>query len=72
MIRRHFILHTCNDKKRKDTYEMKKFFKNLKKLLAKVGDEITFVLTGKGPVADEMVEAGVLDYSGQGRNEYGK
>lgn len=51
---------------------MKKFFKNLKKFLAKVGDEITFVLTGKGPVADEMVEAGMLDYSGQGRNKYGK
>lgn len=51
---------------------MKKFFKNLKKFLAKVGDEITFVLTGKGPVADKLISEGVLDYSGQGRNEYGK
>lgn len=51
---------------------MKKFLKKIKKLLVKVGNGIIFVLTGKVPVADEMVEAGVLDYSGQGRNKYGK
>lgn len=44
---------------------MKKFFK-------KLADIFTFILTAKGPVADEMVEAGVLDYSGQGRDKNGK
>jgi hypothetical protein len=40
---------------------MKKFF-----------DVVMFVLTGKGACADEMVELGLIDYSGQGRNEFGK
>ena len=48
---------------------MKKIFK---KLFEKLADILMFMLTAKGPIADEMVEAGVLDYSGQGRNEYGK
>ena len=51
---------------------MKRIFKKIAKLLVKVGNGIMFVLTGKGPVADEMADEDVLDYSGQGRNEYGK
>ena len=31
-----------------------------------------FALTGKGEFADEMVEAGLIDYSGLGRDKYGK
>lgn len=47
---------------------MKKFVKVLKA----IGNEIVFLLTGKGEFADEMVDAGLIDYSGQGRNRYGK
>ena len=42
------------------------------KVLEKIFDEIMFILTGKGKVADEMVEMDLLDYSGQGRNKYGR
>lgn len=51
---------------------MKKFLKKIKKLLVKVGNGIIFVLTGKGPVAEEMADEDVLDYSGQGRDKNGK
>lgn len=37
----------------------------MKKLLK----AILFLLTGH---SDEAVEAGIVDYSGQGRNEYGR
>ena len=47
---------------------MKKFVKVLKA----IGNEIVFLLTGKGELANEMIENGAIDYSGQGRNEYGK
>lgn len=40
--------------------------------LRKIGDGITFLLTGKGALADEMIEAGAIDYSGQGRDEHGR
>ena len=32
---------------------------------------VVFILTGHGEIADEAVEAGILDYSGQGRDSYG-
>jgi hypothetical protein len=47
---------------------MKKFVKVLKA----IGDEIIFLLTGKGELADEMIEKDLIDYSGQGRDKYGK
>ena len=40
--------------------------------LDKVMDIILFIITGKGPIADEAVNEGLIDYSGQGRNKYGK
>lgn len=42
--------------------------KTVKRILA----WIEFILTGKGEIANEGVEAGVLDYSGQGKDRYGK
>jgi hypothetical protein len=53
---------------KKEVFEMKKFVKVLKA----IGDEIIFLLTGKGELADEMIDEGLIDYSGQGRDEYGK
>ena len=44
---------------------MKKFFKRFL-------DWIVFLLSGKGVIADEGVDDGILDYSGQGKNEYGR
>lgn len=40
--------------------------------LKKISDGFMFLLTGKGALADEMIEAGVIDYSGQGRDEHGR
>lgn len=47
---------------------MKKFVKVLKA----IGNEIVFLLTGKGDAANEMIENGAIDFSGQGRDKYGK
>lgn len=44
----------------------------MKRTLKKVLDIILFILTGKGPIADEAVNEGLIDYSGQGRDKYGK
>ena len=44
----------------------------MKKIIKKVLDWIIFIMTGKGDLANEMIEAGVLDYSGQGRDKYGR
>lgn len=33
---------------------------------------IQFLLTGKGEIADEAIYDGLIDYSGQGRNEFGR
>lgn len=41
---------------------MKKFFKAL-------ADFVLFLLTGK---SDEAVDLGICDYSGQGRDKYGR
>jgi hypothetical protein len=40
--------------------------------MKKIFDFVMFVLTGKGALADEMVDAGVLSYEGQGRDKHGK
>lgn len=42
------------------------------KILKMIGNWIIFVLTGKGPLADKAVDKGAVDFSGQGRNKYGK
>ena len=44
----------------------------MKKILVHIGNVIMVLLTGKGALADEMIEAGAIDYSGQGRDEHGK
>lgn len=40
--------------------------------MKKLIDVLVFLLTGKGAIADEAIEAGLVDYSGQGRDKYGK
>ena len=42
------------------------------KILKAIVNEILFLFTGKGEVANEMVDAGLIDYSGQGRDRYGR
>ena len=42
------------------------------KLIKRILDWFTFILTGKGPIADEVIERGLIDYSGQGHDKYGK
>jgi hypothetical protein len=44
---------------------MKKFFKRLL-------DWFVFLLSGKGPIANEGIEEDIIDYSGQGRDKYGR
>ena len=60
-------------------WKMRKFFLKRKdirwykmKILKNILNWFVFLLTGKGELADEMVDEGLIDYSGQGRNEYGK
>lgn len=43
-----------------------------KRPLARLWAWILFLLTLQGPIADEAVDAGILDLSGQGRDKYGK
>ena len=42
------------------------------KMMKAIGNWFVFLLTGKGEFANEMVDAGLVDYSGQGRDEYGR
>jgi hypothetical protein len=49
-----------------------KIIKKIWKVLNRILDWIVFLLSGKGVIADEGVDAGILDYSGQGKNEFGK
>ena len=42
------------------------------KVLRAIGNFIVFILTGKGELAEEMVDAGVLSYEGQGRDPHGR
>lgn len=42
------------------------------KILKKILNWFVFLLTGKGELADEMIEQDLIDYSGQGRDKYGK
>lgn len=42
------------------------------KILKNILNWLVFLLTGKGEVNNEGVNDGLIDHSGQGRNEYGK
>ena len=44
----------------------------MKKAFKRTLDWILFLLTCKGDIANEAIEAGLIDYSGQGRDKYGK
>ena len=43
----------------------------MKKVLKSILNWIIFLLTGKGEVAENAVNDGIIDYSGQGRDENG-
>jgi len=51
---------------------MKKFWKATMKVLKRIFDNIEFVLTGKGTIADEAIDEGLISYEGQGRDKYGR
>lgn len=42
------------------------------KILKNILNWFVFLFTGKGELADEMVDEGLIDYSGQGRSKNGK
>ena len=52
--------------------EMKEKRNKKMKILKSILNWFVFLLTGKGELAEEMVDEGLIDYSGQGRNKYGK
>ena len=49
-----------------------KFLKALGRALVKIYDVFVFVLTGKGKIGKEMVDADLISYEGQGRDRYGR
>ena len=42
------------------------------KVLRAIGNWIMLLMTGKGELAEDMVDAGVIDYGGQGRDPHGR
>ena len=42
------------------------------KILKNILNWFMFIVGEKSELTDEMVDEGLIDYSGQGRNEYGK
>ena len=42
------------------------------KILKNILNWFVFLLTGKGELANEMIEQDLISYEGQGRNKYGK
>lgn len=46
-----------------------KALRYIAQMIAKIGHELVIILTGKDPA---MVDAGICDYSGQGRDRYGR
>ena len=42
------------------------------KILKNILNWFVFLLTGNGEIANEAVMMGAVDFSGQGRNEFGK
>lgn len=43
-----------------------------RKFIKRFFEWVLFILTGKGPIAREAVDEGLCDYSGQGRDSYGR
>ena len=43
----------------------------MKKIFKSITNWIIFLLTGKGEIANEAVNAEICDFSGQGRDKYG-
>jgi hypothetical protein len=41
-------------------------------MFKKILNWLVFLVSGKGELADEAIEAGILSYEGQGRDKYGK
>lgn len=58
----------CGHNSAERKVQMKKFVKILKA----IGNWFVFALTGKGEVAKEAIDDGAIDYSGQGRDRYGR
>ena len=46
--------------------------KSWKKRMKRILDWIIFIFTGQGAIAEESVDAGICDFSGQGRDRYGR
>ena len=44
----------------------------MKKILKAIINIFVLILTGKGRLADEAVDDGICDFSGQGRDRHGK
>ena len=44
----------------------------MKKVLKRILDWFVFLLIGKGEIANEAVDNGICDFSGQGKDRYGK
>lgn len=44
----------------------------MKTVLKRVLDWVVLILTGKGEIANEAVDNGICDFSGQGRDKYGR
>ncbi len=44
----------------------------MKRILKRALEWVIFILTGTGTIAREAVDEGICDFSGQGRNKYGK
>jgi hypothetical protein len=40
--------------------------------MKKILDFIVFILTGKGDLAKEAIDEGLISYEGQGRDKYGR
>ena len=51
---------------------MKKFMKKAWKVLKRIGDWFVFLVGGKGTITDECVNLDLCDFSGQGRDRYGR
>lgn len=44
----------------------------MKKAFRNIINWLVFLLTGKGEIAAEAVDNGLIDHSGQGRDNYGR
>ena len=44
----------------------------MKRKLKRVLEWVLFILAGTGPIAREAVDEGLCDFSGQGRDKYGR